>query len=288
MDELERFWANIFSEDPTLIAEACSQLGAAERAAVVRQLRAITADLDRQPDQRRAAQVALASIEANPARRIMLASGSPRRRELIALLGLPFAVALVDVDETQRPGEDPAAMVLRLSQEKARAAQYTVQLSNYPTILLSADTTVSLDGEVLGKPGTADEARAMLARLRGRWHQVFTAITLIDTAADRYLSDLAATDVRMRNFSDAEVETYIASGDPFDKAGGYAIQHNGFSPVEEVRGCYTNVVGLPLCHVARALRALGVEPVTDVTAACQPQARNGCQVRQLISQAQSG
>jgi MAF protein len=279
MNNLEQFWSHIFSEDRTSIAEAWSSIGATERTAVTAHLKGIISDPDRLPDQRRAAAVAL-SVVAPP--RIVLASGSPRRRELVALLGLPFEVIPADVDESLLPGEDPAAMVVRLSQAKAQAAQPTIQPSNHPTILLSADTTVSLDGEILAKPADAVEARSMLTRLRGRSHQVFTAITLVNLITGRLVTDLASTEVPMRDYSDEEMEAYIASGDPFDKAGGYAIQHDGFNPVSGLRGCYASVVGLPLCHVTRSLRALGVDPPADVPAACQAHLNYECPVFQAI------
>jgi len=279
MDDLERFWSDVFSGDSALIAQAWSSLGATERAAVVTHLQSILADPDRLPEQRRAAKVAL--FHAAPAR-IVLASGSPRRRELIALLGLPFETALADIDETPHPDEDPAEMVVRLSREKAQMARRTSQATDHPTILVSADTTVSLDGEILAKPADAAEARSMLTRLRGRLHQVFSAITLIDLFTGQQITDLALTDVPMRDYSDSEIDAYIASGDPLDKAGGYAIQHDGFNPVMNLRGCYANVVGLPLCHLTRSLRALGVDPPVDVPTACQAQLRYECPVFQSV------
>ncbi|HEY4688828.1 MAG TPA: Maf family protein [Anaerolineae bacterium] len=297
MDDLEQFWSNIFSEDPALIAEAWSSLDAAKREAVTSHLRAIAADPARHPDQRRAAKAALSiphppspspehsSREGERGGEVVLASGSPRRRELIALLGLPFTTINAGVDETPHPGEDPAAMVARLSLEKARAAQrasHDSPLPNHPTILITADTTVSLNGEALGKPVDAAEARSILARLRGRVHQVFTAITLVDLMTDQLIADLASTDVPMRDYTDDEMNAYIATGDPFDKAGSYAIQHNGFNPVANLRGCYANVVGLPLCHVTRALRALGIDPLVDVPSACQAHLRYECPVYQSI------
>ena len=290
MDDLERFWSDIFSEQPVLIAAAWALIDAAERESVAAHLRSIAADPDRLPDQRRAASVALSTVSERPISRILLASGSPRRRELVARLGLPFDITVSNVHETPQPGEDPAAMVVRLSRDKARSAQPanhpTNQLTHYSTIVLSADTTVCLDGEALGKPRDAAEARSMLTRLRGRSHQVYTAITLIDTATGREVADLASTDVPMRSYSDDEIETYLASGDPFDKAGGYAIQHGGFNPVENLRGCYANVVGLPLCHVTRSLRALGIEPPADVPSACQAHLNYSCPVFRSILAAQ--
>lgn len=294
MDDLERFWEQIFSEDRAQIAAAWETLDPAEREAVAAHLRSIVSDPERHPDQRRAAEVALSVRQPSLRQKLgrerrgelLLASGSPRRRELIALLGLPFTITSANVSEDPHPGESPPEIAVRLSRAKVEAARQSIQPTNqpndYPTILISADTTVSLGGEALGKPGDAGEARSMLARLRGRSHRVFTAITLIELESGRRITDLASTDVPMRDYNDAEVEAYIASGDPFDKAGGYAIQHGGFNPVSEMRGCYANVVGLPLCHVTRSLRAWGIEPPADVPAACQAHLKYDCPVYQLI------
>ena len=149
-------------------------------------------------------------------------------------------------------------------------------------IIVASDTIVSLDGEPLGKPRDAEEARSMLKRLRHRAHQVYTAVTLIDTRTNQTITDLAATDVPMRNYTDAEIEAYIASGDPFDKAGAYAIQHTGFHPVDQLTGCFANVMGLPLCHLVRSLRRLGVEPQNDVPALCQSHIHYDCPVFETI------
>jgi MAF protein len=306
MDDLEQFWSNLLSEDAARIAGAWSTLDAEEREAIATHLRSIASDPERHPDQRRAAQMALSVPHPPPPTpppspdekhqergegsdagrgvggEVVLASGSPRRRELVALLGLPFRITAAEIDETPQLGEAPAAMVTRLSREKARAARQSVQTTNPPTLLIAADTTVSLDGQVLGKPLDAAEARSMLTRLRGRSHQAFTAITLLDLGTGQMVTDLASTNVPMRNYSNEEMEAYIASGDPFDKAGGYAIQHSGFSPVAGMTGCYANVAGLPLCHVTRSLRALGVEPPVDVPAACQAHLGYECLVFQAI------
>jgi len=212
---------------------------------------------------------------------ILLASSSPRRRELIKLFGLPVETTSADIDETPLDHESAADMAMRLSRAKAQTvSSVTPQPSSF--ILLASDTTVSLDDEPLGKPIDAAEARSMLTRLRNRVHQVYTAITLMDLKTDRTITDLAASDVRMRNYSDAEIEAYIASGDPFDKAGAYAIQHNGFSPAENFAHCFANVMGLPLCHVARSLRKLGVEPLNDVPRACQAFLNYACPVYESI------
>jgi MAF protein len=285
MDDLERFWSNILSEDTTLIGEAWATLSAGEREAIAGHLRSIVADSDRLPGQRHAASTALSVVRGKAAPTILLASGSPRRRELIALLGLPYETTPANVDETPRSGEEATSMVVRLSRAKVDSARATIRLFDRPTtrpILLAADTTVSLDGEILAKPADAVEARSMLTRLRGRSHHVYTAITLIDLETGEQITDLATTEVPMRDYSDAEVEAYIATGDSLDKAGGYAIQHGGFNPVAKMNGCYANVVGLPLCHVARSLRALGVEPPTDVPAACQTHLKYECPVFEQI------
>jgi septum formation protein len=197
---------------------------------------------------------------------IILASGSPRRRELLGLTGLTFRLAKADIDETPRPGETAADYTLRLSQEKARAVKETV---TGDALILAADTTVADGDVILGKPADPEEAQAMLRRLRGRVHQVHTALTLLNPASGRSMSETAVTNVPMRNYSDEEIEAYIASGDPFDKAGGYAIQNAGFHPVTALSGCYANVVGLPLCHLIRALRAFGATPGGDVPQRCQ-------------------
>ena len=122
----------------------------------------------------------------------------------------------------------------------------------------------------------------MLQRLRGRVHQVYTAITLIDLRTDRPITDLACSAVPMRNYTAEEIEAYIASGDPFDKAGAYAIQHDGFRPVENFSGCFANVMGLPLCHVTRSLRQLGVAASNDVPRLCQAHIRYECPVFERI------
>ena len=220
---------------------------------------------------------------------LLLASASPRRRELIKLLGRPVETTAADIDETPREREAASDLVLRLSREKAESVASSLIL--HPSsfilppsafILIASDTTVALEGEPLGKPIDAADARSMLRRLRDRTHQVHTAITLIDPAADRACAELATSDVRLRAYSDQEIEDYIASGDPFDKAGAYAIQHRGFHPVEKFAHCFANVMGLPVCHVTRSLRKLGLEPLTDVPAVCQAYLNYQCPVHQSI------
>ena len=187
---------------------------------------------------------------------LVLASASPRRRELLALVGLPFAVVSADVDETPALGEMGDRLARRLAAAKALAVAGTASMSG--ALVIGADTVVVLDGAVLGKPAGSEEARAMLRALRGRDHRVLTALALASGGRTVWES---ATDTRvdMRRYSDEQIEAYVGSGSPFDKAGGYAIQDQAFQPVERIVGCYPNVVGLPLCAVLLGLRANGLE-----------------------------
>lgn len=210
---------------------------------------------------------------------ILLASASPRRRELLGLTALPFDLTAADIDETPFPGEAASDYTIRLSREKAQAA-----LKSAPpnALVLAADTTVADEDTILGKPADADEARAMLRRLRGRVHQVYTALTLTEASTGRSYTELAVTDVPMRDYTDDEIEAYIASGDPFDKAGGYAIQNPQFHPALVRSGCYANVVGLPLCHLVRALWFFGIEPKANVPLACMGHHDYECDVTDEI------
>ena len=205
---------------------------------------------------------------------LILASGSPRRRDLLALLGLPFTVQPSAVDEENHASETAADMVSRLSQDKARALLARVQSG----LIIAADTTVSLDGEVLGKPTDADDAVKMLRRLRARAHIVFSSVTLVNPQTGWMRSELAESQVRMRDFSDEEIAAYVASGDPLDKAGSYAIQYADFRPVERIAGCYANVMGFPLCHLYCMLREAGLAPAETPVAACDRFNRRRCDV----------
>lgn len=207
----------------------------------------------------------------------VLASNSPRRRELLGLGGVPFNVQPTEVDERVRDNETPEDYVLRLAAEKAKVAGAKF---GPEALVLAADTTVVHEGRILGKPANANEARAMLKSLRGRSHLVFTGLALLING--RMVTDLAMTEVPMRAYSDAEIEAYIASRDPFDKAGGYAIQHAGFHPVDVLAGCYANVVGLPLCHLLRNLAKWGLSVETDLPTACQAHLGYDCPVYETI------
>jgi MAF protein len=203
---------------------------------------------------------------------IVLASGSPRRRELMALLGLDYRVMAADVDERAGAAETPADLAGRLSRAKALAVAGSVECG----VIIAADTIVVLDGAILGKPAGPDEARRMLRALRGRPHLVLTAIALARRPDGALLSAVVETPVTMRPYRDAEIEAYVASGDPLDKAGAYAIQHSGFNPAARIEGCYANVVGFPLCHVYRALRRLGVDAAGRPVAGCRAATGYAC------------
>jgi len=211
---------------------------------------------------------------------IVLASNSPRRRELLALLQWNFTVSVADIDESiETFGESPAEYVLRLAETKARTIASRMEAGQ---IVLAADTTVVNGLDILGKPGSDAEALAMLTQLRGRIHQVYTGIALLRTSDGFLLTDLCVTDVPMRNYSDEEMRAYIATRDPFDKAGAYAIQHAEFHPVENLTGCFASVMGLPLCHVTRLLRKMDVNPNADVPANCQKYLEYECPVYESI------
>ncbi len=209
------------------------------------------------------------------ARPLILASSSPRRRELLGLLGLVFGARAAKIAEIPQSSESAVEAVQRLAREKAAAIARQVHPRGCP-IVIGADTIVVLDGDALGKPRDPIEAETTLRQLRGREHQVYTALSLITRPDEEPLDCLVCTVVPMRDYSDEEIYLYVRSGDPFDKAGAYAIQNPGFRPVADLSGCYANVMGLPLCHLAVLLSRLGIEPQVDVAAACQERTRYTC------------
>jgi septum formation protein len=185
--------------------------------------------------------------------RLILASASPRRAALLGAAGYVFDVAPADVDESALPGETPEAYVLRVAAAKARAA-----LQSFPgCAVLAADTTVVVDGDMLGKPSSDEDAARMLARLSGRTHEVMTGAVV--AVAGRESATVVSTAVRFVPMSPADIAWYVATGEPADKAGAYAVQGLGGRFVEAVEGSYSNVVGLPLVEVGRLLEDLGVD-----------------------------
>jgi septum formation protein len=210
---------------------------------------------------------------------LLLASNSPRRRQLLALGNWKFNVTVSDVDESQLADETPKEYVLRLAQAKAMAVVEKADLEN---IIIGSDTAVIDGSEILGKPKDEEDAERMLKQLRGRTHQVYTGLAIYRVRDKRMLTELCITDVPMRSYSDDEITTYVQTGDPLDKAGAYAIQHSDFQPVESMSGCYASVMGLPMCHVTRALQKLNVQPSTDVPTACQTLLNYQCPVSSAI------
>ena len=189
--------------------------------------------------------------------RLILASSSPRRAEILRNAGISFEAAPAAVDESRWHGETPAHRVRRLASAKAAAAAGRVSGA---AIVLGADTEVVVDGEVLGKPVADLDAREMLRRLSGRVHEVITGLELIRLPDRATRSELEVTRVTFAALSADEINSYVATGEPFDKAGGYAIQGRAGRFITRVEGCYFNVVGLPLSRLCRALLELGWSP----------------------------
>jgi septum formation protein len=204
----------------------------------------------------------------------VLASKSPRRRQLLAALGLEFTVDAADVDETPFPGEPPDVLVCRLCRAKA-----AVVAEGHPgEVVLAADTLVVLHGSLLGKPADPLEAVAMLAALRDRVHVVYTAVCVMN--GEHVETRVSATDVKMRAYTDAEIEAYVETRDPLDKAGAYGIQDPQFAPVESWDGCYSAVMGLPMGLAAEMLAAAGVLAPEAVILACEGMTGDVCCQRQ--------
>lgn len=188
---------------------------------------------------------------------ISLLSSSPRRRELIKSLMNPVSIS-GSRGEEPRPedGETPEKYVIRSAIAKLGERSW----SGGDGWLVSADTVVAMDGEIFGKPNSDDEARDMLTRLRDRRHQVVTGIAVADAGSGQLRCEAETSDIYTRNYSDEDIEAYIARREPFDKAGAYAVQDDEFNPVTRVEGCYLNVVGLPMCLLVAALDTLGAKP----------------------------
>ena len=185
--------------------------------------------------------------------KIILASSSPRRADLLANLGVSFELAPSDIHERPHPNEAPADYIIRL----ARAKVIAVARHRETGLLVGADTIVVLDGKILGKPEDEDDADLMLRQLAGRWHAVMTGVALYDAATRREVADYEKTLVRFAQLSDKEIEWYIKTGEPLDKAGSYGIQGLGGLFVEEIAGNYYNVVGLPLPLLYRLAKRMG-------------------------------
>lgn len=186
------------------------------------------------------------------ARPLILASGSPRRKEILDIMGLSYTVDVSDADESFFA--DPETMVLELSRRKASA----VARKHEQAIILAADTLVFCK-EVLGKPRDTEHAKAMLCELSGNWHSVYTGVTIMDTYTGKVLSRADITRVHFVSLSDSEIDDYIASKEPMDKAGAYGIQGMGGMFIDKIEGSYSNVVGLPMALVRSMLLEMGKE-----------------------------
>ena len=185
--------------------------------------------------------------------RLILASASPRRREILSSTGIEFEVMPSEVNESFLPGESPEQHVLRLARMKARKAAE----KHKDRWVLAADTIVVIDGRILGKPGDRREAEEMLRMLSDREHRVITGYYLVQGSSRKSLEGKVVTRVRFKALSSQEIRWYLDTGEPFDKAGGYAIQGKGAFMIREIKGSYTNVVGLPLTEVVEALQESG-------------------------------
>jgi septum formation protein len=201
--------------------------------------------------------------------RLILASQSPRRMALLRTCGIDYVAMSADIVEEPRLGEHPIPTAIRLAREKAEAVRDGE--AGPLKWILAADTIVADGDEILGKPADANQAYAYLTRLRGRSHQVITGVCLYQPGRPDPVTDFAATRVTMRDYAEDEIEAYIACGDPFDKAGGYAIQHPHFRPAASVEGCFTNVVGLPICRVHALLTNAGWGDLFPLPGGCGDQ-----------------
>lgn len=189
--------------------------------------------------------------------KILLASGSPRRRDLLRRLVPDFEFAASGVSEDI--SAPPTELVRLLAERKARALLANLKEG----LVIGADTAIDLDGDEVGKPADPSDAGRILRRLRGRDHSVVTGIFVVDARTGRSRVSSVSTIVRMRNYSESEIRDYVASGEPMDKAGAYAIQGLGGEMVESIDGCYFNVIGLPLCEACRLLRFFGLEAPSE-------------------------
>ncbi len=207
---------------------------------------------------------------------LTLASASPRRQAFLQDLGFDFSLMPVDVDESPLPGELPIPLARRLAESKARAAASRVGADSAPRLVVGADTVVALGDETYGKPLDEADATRMLRVLRDRDHQVHSAICVLALPSGEVSTAVNSTTVHMRNYTDEEILAYVATGDPLDKAGAYAIQHPAFAPATSIDGCLTGVMGLPLGDMCLLLARFGVFPSTPVAEVCEGQTHFRC------------
>jgi septum formation protein len=192
----------------------------------------------------------------NPAT-IILASNSPRRKELLRQIGVDFSIDPADVDERVLPGESPEEYAVRVARDKAHLTAARAGAG----IVIAADTIVVIDDEILSKPADARDAERMLNRLSGNMHRVITGLAVMDASTGKALTRMSITRVWFRSLAQQEIIAYVATGEPLDKAGAYGIQERGALLVDRIDGCYFNVVGLPLSLLCELLRAFGVQVI---------------------------
>ena len=219
---------------------------------------------------------------------LILGSQSPRRRQLLQLLGIPFTCMVANVDEDSITEPNPAINVVETARYKAHtiATNYLheVEVANESTWILAADTTVAMGLTMLNKPKDTADAKKMLQSLHNRAHEVHTGVVLLNPVTEQQVSGVHTAVVTMRDYSNAEIDAYIATGDPLDKAGAYAIQHPKFRPVAKLDGCFMGVMGLSICHVIEMMQEVGLEVDVDLTAVSHAHAPYApCEIWQNIS-----
>ena len=199
---------------------------------------------------------------------LILASASQRRQQFLRDLGLTYTIHVADIDETPLPQEAPAAMTQRLAEAKARTVADRLPAMPADALIVASDTTVALGDEIYGKPLDAADAVRMLRALRARDHIVISAVSVLRCSDRRLATRVNVTTVTMRAYTGAEIDAYVASGDPLDKAGAYGIQSPGFAPASALDGCYASVMGLPLGDFCNLLAHFGVQPRHDAATVC--------------------
>jgi len=210
---------------------------------------------------------------------IILASKSPRRQELLRNLINQFIVIGSEIDETARKNEKPADFVVRLTQEKAlRAGERISRSALVDSLIIAADTIVVDGNEILGKPQDGEDAKRILEQLRNKTHQVLSGIALYQVKTGDLRTRVVYSEVKMRDYSAAEIQAYIQSGDPLDKAGAYGIQNKLFDPVPEFGDCFANVMGLPLCDLYVLMESMGLRGNEAVAENCQNSIHYHCPV----------
>jgi septum formation protein len=210
---------------------------------------------------------------------IWLASASPRRRQILGWTGINFQSISMDIDESVKGSEKGEDYVRRLAIEKAKKAADTLSSEG---LVIAADTTVVLGNAIFGKPVDRAEATRMLTSLRNQKHEVITALVIFKKGESSFIAECCISKIQMRNYSDEEIQTYVNTDDPLDKAGAYAIQHPQFDPVINFQGCFASVMGMPLCHLERNLREKNGYQKREMHTICQKFLRYTCPIHQRV------